>query len=275
MSSNPGSSTRVTSIAPTTTSHGRHPTTAVATPPGRFRAMCGRYVSATPPDQIAGTSEPRRPRRCSSPATTWPRPRTCTRCSPTAPAATSTPSTGGSCHSGPRTRDRLADDQRPRRDPGRQDRLVRLQERRCLIPADGFYEWRRTRRTEGLKQPYFIHRPDGEPFAFAGLWETWRGPEPGPGGPAVLHDHHDDAQLGDGQDPRPDAGDPAAEGLGHLARPRDEDLELLGRLLVPTAPQLIAMRPMSTEVNNVRNDGLPHRRGAADRGGELTCSSCS
>ncbi len=43
--------------------------------------------------------------------------------------------------------------------------------RRCLIPTDGFYEWQRT--SDG-KQPYYIHMKDGSPFAFAGLWETWR-----------------------------------------------------------------------------------------------------
>jgi len=46
--------------------------------------------------------------------------------------------------------------------------------RRCLIPADGFYEWQPTPGgSRGKKQPYYIHRPDGAPFAFAGLWERW------------------------------------------------------------------------------------------------------
>lgn len=45
--------------------------------------------------------------------------------------------------------------------------------RRCLIIADGFYEWRHT--DHKIRQPYFIHRKDGEPFAMAGLWEKWIG----------------------------------------------------------------------------------------------------
>jgi putative SOS response-associated peptidase YedK len=45
-------------------------------------------------------------------------------------------------------------------------------ERRCLVPADGFYEWRR----EGaVKRPFYIRMRDGAPFAFAGIWERWEG----------------------------------------------------------------------------------------------------
>ncbi len=44
--------------------------------------------------------------------------------------------------------------------------------RRCLIPADGFYEWRRL---NGGKQPYYITLRGGEPFVFAGIWESWSG----------------------------------------------------------------------------------------------------
>jgi putative SOS response-associated peptidase YedK len=44
---------------------------------------------------------------------------------------------------------------------------------RCLIPADGFYEWQAGARG---KQPFYIRARDGAPLAFAGLWETWTGP---------------------------------------------------------------------------------------------------
>lgn len=43
--------------------------------------------------------------------------------------------------------------------------------RRCLIPADGFFEWKRTGRE---KQPYYIYPRDEEPIMFAGIWDTWR-----------------------------------------------------------------------------------------------------
>jgi putative SOS response-associated peptidase YedK len=46
-----------------------------------------------------------------------------------------------------------------------------LKSRRCLIPADGFYEWQRTGRT---KQPYCFEVNNGELFAFAGIWDRWK-----------------------------------------------------------------------------------------------------
>ena len=46
-----------------------------------------------------------------------------------------------------------------------------VRERRCLIPASGFYEW--TVDDDGHKLPWFIHREDGDPLAFAGLWQDW------------------------------------------------------------------------------------------------------
>jgi putative SOS response-associated peptidase YedK len=48
-----------------------------------------------------------------------------------------------------------------------------LASRRCLVPADGFYEWLRTSKA---KQPYCFEVDDGELFAFAGLWDRWKDP---------------------------------------------------------------------------------------------------
>jgi putative SOS response-associated peptidase YedK len=48
-----------------------------------------------------------------------------------------------------------------------------IRRRRCLIPADGWYEWSHA---DAPKRPYFLHRSDGRPFGFAGLAETWSGP---------------------------------------------------------------------------------------------------
>ena len=49
-----------------------------------------------------------------------------------------------------------------------------MRRRRCLLPADGFYEWQKTGRT---KRPHFIRMKDDRPFALAGLWEAWEGPD--------------------------------------------------------------------------------------------------
>lgn len=46
-----------------------------------------------------------------------------------------------------------------------------FRQRRCLVPADGFYEWQKVGRK---KQPFYFHLRDGGPFAFAGLWEHWQ-----------------------------------------------------------------------------------------------------
>lgn len=55
--------------------------------------------------------------------------------------------------------------------PAFRDALAR---RRCLMPADGYYEWQR----QGWrKQPFYIRMKEGWPFAFAGLWERWKGPD--------------------------------------------------------------------------------------------------
>jgi putative SOS response-associated peptidase YedK len=83
------------------------------------------------------------------------------------------------------------------KDPGIGDRMINARaeglatkpafrrsfaKKRCLIPADGFYEWKvvappSTPKGRPKKQPVFVHRRDGEPMAFAGLWSVWKVPE--------------------------------------------------------------------------------------------------
>ena len=52
-----------------------------------------------------------------------------------------------------------------------------FEKRRCLVPADGFYEWKKL--SEKTKQPYRFTMNTGEPFAFAGLWDAWKEPSGG------------------------------------------------------------------------------------------------
>jgi putative SOS response-associated peptidase YedK len=139
--------------------------------------------------------------------------------------------------------------------------------RRCLLPADGYYEWQRPDGTEsdspsgkgGPKQPYFIFREDGGPLAFAGLYELWRD--------AALPDDHERAwlwtatiittsapdQLGQIHERMPmviqpdrwqDWLDPAATGPADLMA-----------LLAPAASIGLTSYPVSTAVNSVRNNG--------------------
>ena len=51
-----------------------------------------------------------------------------------------------------------------------------LRARRCIVPADGFFEFKREATDRGRPQPWFVHRADGEPMALAGLWAVWRDP---------------------------------------------------------------------------------------------------
>ena len=87
-------------------------------------------------------------------------------------------------------------------------------ERRCLIPADGFYEWLTDERG---KRPLWFSRADGELFAFAGIWAEL--PERvGRRGAAQLRDRDLRAERAGAADPRPDAGGADAGGGGRLAR---------------------------------------------------------
>lgn len=120
--------------------------------------------------------------------------------------------------------------------------------RRCLIPADGFYEW--SRRGDG-KRPYYFQMKDGEPFAIAGLWERWES-EGGPletctllttGANELLSPYHDRMPV--------------------IVRPEDYDLWLdvgvkgagLLNLLRPYPHEGMGAYAVSPMVNSPSNDG--------------------
>jgi len=129
--------------------------------------------------------------------------------------------------------------------------------RRCLIPADGFYEWK-AEPGQKRKQPYFIHRADGEPMAFAGLWEVWR--DPATDGADRLHScciitGEPNEAVRPVHDRMPVMLPP--ETWDTWLDPANDDLDTLGRLLVPAHARLYDLYPVSTDVNSVRNRG-PH-----------------
>ncbi|MYB03482.1 MAG: SOS response-associated peptidase [Acidimicrobiaceae bacterium] len=136
---------------------------------------------------------------------------------------------------------------------------VPFSRRRCIIPADGFYEWQRLEGSK-RKQPMFISRPDGEPFAFAGLWERWRDDNSldADGEPLELRSctiitcEANDA-MAEIHDRMPVVLPPGAWDL--WLEPSNADAEAAAALLVPAPSSLIRMHPVSTEVNNARNNG--------------------
>lgn len=142
--------------------------------------------------------------------------------------------------------------------------------RRCLIAADGFYEWRKT---GGPKQPYFITLAGGEPFAFAGLWEHWEAPAGRPPGAA---------EPGRTGMPRQERGEDAIESCAIVVTAANElmgrihdrmpvilapedyalwldpvvrDPRLLQSLLRPFPAGRMRMHPIDTAVNSPRNEG--------------------
>jgi putative SOS response-associated peptidase YedK len=126
---------------------------------------------------------------------------------------------------------------------------------RCLVPAEGFYEWQRR---GSRKQPMFIHRRDGEPMAFAGLWAAWRDP-------------NGDDQEGDWlrscaivTTNANDTVAPLHDRMPVLLEERDWDRWLdpnagdvheLAQLLTPAANDVLVAYPVATAVNSADNDG--------------------
>ena len=132
-----------------------------------------------------------------------------------------------------------------------------FRKRRCIVPADGFFEWRKVP-GQKAKQPYFIHRADGEPLAFAGLWEEWKGPERDGSQrlrSTTIITTDANETMAPIHDRMPVILPPSA--WEQWLDPANADLDTLGRLLVPAPAHLLVVQPVSLDVGNVRNDG-PH-----------------
>jgi len=135
--------------------------------------------------------------------------------------------------------------------------------RRALLPADGYYEWYPTQRTnkagKPLKQPFFIRPKDGGILALAGLYELWRNKEKADDDPdswlwsaTVLTTTAEDA-VGHIHDRMPLLVEP--ERYAAWLDPSVSDRNSLLALLVPAAPGRLEAYPVSTQVNSVRNNG--------------------
>jgi putative SOS response-associated peptidase YedK len=131
---------------------------------------------------------------------------------------------------------------------------------RCLIIADGFYEWRvaeqdppgpRGRSRGAPKQAFHITRPDHTPFAFAGLWSIWRDDQVKLRSCAIITTAAN-AAVAPLHDRMPVILDPVAEALWlDPATPREQLVEMLA----PLAPGETAIRPVGPAVNDARYDG--------------------
>jgi putative SOS response-associated peptidase YedK len=133
--------------------------------------------------------------------------------------------------------------------------------RRCLLPADGYYEWFPTDSPAGrpVKQPFFIRRTDGRTLAMAGLYEFWRDPARERDDPSawlrtctILTTTATDS-IGHIHDRQPLFVDPGdwADWLD----PARQDVGGLTDLLVASPAGGLAAHPVSTAVNNHRNNG--------------------
>ncbi len=121
--------------------------------------------------------------------------------------------------------------------------------RRCLIPAEGFYEWKAG---QGGKTPFLIRRANGEPFAMAGLWERWHGAEGDTiesctilvtDANALVHGIHDRMPVILGREDHAAWLDPA-----------NEDADGLLAMLKPADAAPWTVHPVSRQVNSPRND---------------------
>jgi putative SOS response-associated peptidase YedK len=124
-----------------------------------------------------------------------------------------------------------------------------LKLRRCLIPADGFYEWKRT----GLaKQPFCFEVNDGELFAFAGLWDAWKDSNGNWVKTCSILTTIPNAVTSTVHDRMPVILDRGSYDL--WLDPGTTDVQVISEMLKPYDARLMRCYPVSTRVNHVAND---------------------
>jgi putative SOS response-associated peptidase YedK len=130
-----------------------------------------------------------------------------------------------------------------------------LRQRRCLIAADGFYEWQKSD-SSSKKQPYYIHYRDNRPFAFAGLWESWRAKGAESEGPTIesctIVTTSASAVLSELHDRMPVILEPNDYAL--WLDPKVQDPAAVAHLVAPNDDEAIVADPVSSHVNRVAND---------------------
>ena len=124
-----------------------------------------------------------------------------------------------------------------------------LKSRRCLIPADGFYEWAKTAKA---KQPYCFEVNDGELFAFAGLWDRWKDPSGSWVKTCSILTTIPNAVTSAVHDRMPVILEPDSYDL--WLDPGMQNVAAVSELLKPLDARLMRCYPVSSHVNHVGND---------------------
>ena len=138
-----------------------------------------------------------------------------------------------------------------------------LKSRRCLIPADGFYEWARAGKT---KQPYCFEVNEGELFAFAGLWDRWKDPNGQWVKSCSILTTTPNAVTAAVHDRMPVILDPDSYDL--WLDPGMQNVAAASELLKPFDARLMRCYPVSTRINHVANDdGMLRTRGTSPDSG--------
>jgi putative SOS response-associated peptidase YedK len=124
-----------------------------------------------------------------------------------------------------------------------------MKRRRCLIPADGFYEWKPVGER---KRPHFVRPPSGGPIAFAGLWETWTGPNGEELDTAAIVTTPANRTLSAIHDRMPVIVPPDAFNLWLDCA--NVDAMTASAVIVPAREGVVEVYEVSTAVNRVAND---------------------